>query len=326
VVVLKQERGRRGGERVLALTTSRDLVRLSPPDFRGPVRRVARIELPRPYAPRSSAFQRAAAEALRRVEVTDADEPLPRHALAEAEARLREHPLTGSPGLETHMRAAYQAERIERDIARLERRVAGRGDSLGRQFDRVLGVLEAWGYLEGWGLSDAGRLLARLNTEGDLVLAESLREGLLDDADPASLAAIVSCFTYERRGSEGNQPLPPRRWPNQLVARRARSIDRIWRDLNATERDERLPETRPPDPGFTTAVHAWAEGEDLADVLDDEEMTGGDFVRNVKQAIDLLRQVGDVAPNPDTAATARAAADALLRGVVAASSIVTLPA
>src|SRR4051812_6032094 len=103
VVVLKPEHSRRGGERVLALTTARELVRLAPADFRGPVRRVAQIELPRPYAPRSPAFQRAAAAALRRVEVTDADDPLPRDAIAELEARVREHPLTGSPGLETHM-------------------------------------------------------------------------------------------------------------------------------------------------------------------------------------------------------------------------------
>ncbi len=43
-------------------------------------------------------------------------------------------------------------------------------------------------------------------------------------------------------------------------------------------------------------------------------MTGGDFVRNVKQTIDLLRQIADVAPDPATAATARAAADACLPG------------
>ena len=64
-------------------------------------------------------------------------------------------------------------------------------------------------------------------------------------------------------------------------------------------------------------------GEDLADLLaDDADMTGGDFVRHVKQCIDLLRQVGDVAPMPETAATARAAADACFRGVIAASSAV----
>ena len=35
-------------------------------------------------------------------------------------------------------------------------------------------------------------------------------------------------------------------------------------------------------------------------------MTGGDFVRNVKQCIDLLRQIGDVAPDPETRARGRA--------------------
>ena len=37
-------------------------------------------------------------------------------------------------------------------------------------------------------------------------------------------------------------------------------------------------------------------GEPLAEVLDDEELAGGDFVRHVKQCIDLLRQLADVAP------------------------------
>jgi ATP-dependent RNA helicase HelY len=169
-------------------------------------------------------------------------------------------------------------------------------------------------------------LLARLNTEGDLVLAEALREGVLDGLDPPATAAVVSCFAYQRRGPEGNEPMPPRRWPSTAVAQRWRAIDQVWRDLSLAERDERLPETRRPDPGFAEAIHAWAAGDDLADVLDDEEMTGGDFVRNVKQAIDLLHQIGDVAPDPATASTARAAADACLRGVVAASSIVDVPA
>ena len=51
-----------------------------------------------------------------------------------------------------------------------------------------------------------------------------------------------------------------------------------------------------------------------------DEMSGGDFVRNVKQIIDLLRQIRTVALEPATAAAAGAAADRLFRGVVAASS------
>jgi ATP-dependent RNA helicase HelY len=54
-------------------------------------------------------------------------------------------------------------------------------------------------------------------------------------------------------------------------------------------------------------------------------MSGGDFVRNVKQVIDLLRQVAVVAPQGETAKAARVAAERLLRDVIAASSVVTIP-
>jgi superfamily II RNA helicase len=67
-------------------------------------------------------------------------------------------------------------------------------------------------------------------------------------------------------------------------------------------------------------AHAWAAGEALGEVLGDEDLSGGDFVRNVKTLIDLIRQVGEVAPDPATGRAARQAADALHRGVVSISS------
>ena len=78
--------------------------------------------------------------------------------------------------------------------------------------------------------------------------------------------------------------------------------------------------TREPDPGFFALAHAWAAGDHLDEVLDDEDLSGGDFVRNVQQLIDLLRQIGEVAPDPTTARTARSAIGRVDRGVVAAAS------
>ena len=72
-------------------------------------------------------------------------------------------------------------------------------------------MLRTWGYVEDWNLTDAGRLLTRLNSEGELVVAEALREGRLDGVDPATMAAVVSCFTFQRRGPEGNEPMPSAR-------------------------------------------------------------------------------------------------------------------
>ena len=327
VVVLKQDRGR-GGNRVLALTEGRDLVRLGPDDFRDRVRRLATIELPRPFRPNDQRFQRVAADALRRLPAAENDPDVSdatRDRVERLERSLAEHPLANAPERTRVLRAAAAADRIERDIARQERRVAGRTESLARQLDRVLALLESWGYVEGWELTPAGELLARLYTETDLVVAESLREGLLDELDPAEMAGLVSCFTYERRGPDADTIQPPAHWPSARVAKRARAIERVWRDLMLSERDGRLPETRQPDPGLVPMVAGWVRGDDLSTILEDGELTGGDFVRNVKQCIDLLRQIGDVAPDPTTAATARAAADACSRGVVAASSVIHVP-
>src|SRR5439155_650232 len=215
-VVLQRTKGRGDEPKLLVLTADRGVVRLGPTDFAGPVRAIGSIELPRPFAPRSPAFRRAVAEALRTVRV---------------------------------------------------------------------------------------------------------RAGLLDGLNAPSMAAVCSAFSYETRGPDQGATTRVR-FPNRIVRDRLAEIDRIWRDLNVVEDEAGLPETRRPDPGFSPVAHAWAAGKDLEDVLLDEDLTGGDFVRNVKQLIDLLRQVGDVAPAPATASAARSAADALFRGVVAASSTV----
>jgi ATP-dependent RNA helicase HelY len=97
-------------------------------------------------------------------------------------------------------------------------------------------------------------------------------------------------------------------------------LERLADELRADEEAAGLPPTRAPDPGFVALAHAWAAGEPLGEVLGDEDLSGGDFVRNVKTLIDLTRQVGEVAPDPATARSARQAADALHRGVVSISS------
>jgi ATP-dependent RNA helicase HelY len=323
VAVLSHEHRRGGGSRLVAVTPGRDVVRLGPQDFDGPPRRAATIDLPTPFAPRNPTFRRQTAERLRRVKLHDDGGRSRKEERRQAalEQAIAEHPLTRDPQREAKLRAGSAIERFERDVTRTERRVRGRSESLARQFDRVLRILEAWGYVDGWALTEAGDHLARLYTETDLLLAEALREGLLDGLSVPELAAVVSCFTYERRGPEGQHPVPPARWPTKAVAKRARAVERIANDLRANEDDAGLPETRSPDPGFTPYAYDWATGDTLAEVLDDDEMTGGDFVRHVKQCIDLLRQVGDVASDAETRDRARAAADACHRGVVAASSV-----
>ena len=86
-----------------------------------------------------------------------------------------------------------------------------------------------------------------------------------------------------------------------------------WRtSANAIEDEAGSERTRPPEPTFLAIAHAWAAGESLDDVLEDEDLSGGDFVRNMKQVIDLLGQVADVTDGP-TAEVARGGGRAALQ-------------
>jgi ATP-dependent RNA helicase HelY len=303
----------KGSGRVLAVDPGRDVRRLGPDDFAAPPESVARVELPEPYAPRSPAFRRMVADAGRRAKV--------RTGSGDGDAALSPRERARDRSDDRRAAGASALSRQEREVQRLERRVRARSESLARQFDRVLGLLESWGYVEEWELTDAGRLLARLSHECDLLLAEAIRDRVFQNLTASELAAVVSCFTYEKRGPDDARGGAQVRWPSNGVAAAVRAIERRWRDLNAAEDDHRLPATRPVDPGFVDAMFEWARGDTLALVLDDE-LSAGDFVRQVKQCIDVLRQIGDVDPDPAVAATARDAARACLRGVVAAASAV----
>ena len=58
-------------------------------------------------------------------------------------------------------------------------------------------------------------------------------------------------------------------------------------------------------------------------MVEAEELSGGDFVRTMKQLIDVLRQLALVAPDARHATQSpNKAADQLFRGVVAASSAI----
>ncbi len=327
---------RKGGAvKVRGVGRDGDPVSFGLADVVEPPERLGRIDMPEPYAPNNRAFQHQVAAELRRA-------PGGRRARHQARpagpgpgrrrgrdrgrdrggdrATSREvaaHPVHDCPDRDRHLRALAQLGRARRELEGVRREVRSRTESLARRFDRVLRLLEEWGYLDGWSLTAKGSVLARTYHECDLLVAEAMTAGLLDGLDPAALAGLVSCFTYEHRGPG---PAPPPWFPSRLVRTRWAELERLADDLRADEEAAGLPGMRPPDPGFLALAHAWVAGEPLGDVLDDEDLSGGDFVRNTKTLLDLLRQIGEVAPDPATARAARQAAEAAHRGVVSISS------
>jgi len=214
-------------------------------------------------------------------------------------------------------RADDAGEVLERSFAQFVS--AEHHHALARRMERTLRLLERRGHVDvdAWRLTPRGALLARIYHESDLLIAEALADGLFDGLDPASLAAVVSACSYEvRAGRWRREPRPPRDVTPRLAALAERA-----EDLRGQEEQARLPRTRLPDAGFAEVSWRWARAERLAPVLERAELAPGDFVRNARQLIDLLRQLAAVAPLEETAAAAGAAVTLLERGVVAASVV-----
>ncbi|MFZ4719978.1 MAG: DEAD/DEAH box helicase, partial [Ilumatobacteraceae bacterium] len=306
---------RKGGVRLTGITTRRETMMLSALDFQDPPRPIGRIELPQDFAPNRHDFQKEVALRLERAET----KPHSRRRMPIAEDQPLTHPVEDDPELDDRLKAAGQAERVAREVEELRQRVKGRSQSIARDFDRVLDVLQEWGYVDGWSLTDAGKMLARTFHECDLLVVESVREGLLDGVDAPTFAALASVFVYEHRSPEA----PPPPWfPSALARRRWESIAHLSYRLEEAEESSGLTVHRPPDPTFIAVAYAWAAGDGFADVVAEEELSGGDFVRTMKQLIDLVRQLALIAPSKETRSVAQQAADALFRGVVADSSAV----
>jgi ATP-dependent RNA helicase HelY len=215
-------------------------------------------------------------------------------------------------------RRATRYDDLLAETRRLERMVERRTGSLAREMRRIVAVLTGLSYLEGPPEAPrptaAGLRLAGLYADTDLLLAECIRAGLLEDLEGPDLAAVASLFVHESRSKE-----PPLvRFPSPVVRERSQRIDEQWVALSEREEQAGLQPARAPDPGLCEPIWQWAAGADLDDVLGGTEFTGGDFVRGVKQIADLCGQLRSAYAATPLGRQARQLADQLIRGVVAA--------
>ena len=310
--------GRARGRYVV--TAERQARRLALVDFPTPVAALTRLRVPEDFNGRNPQMRRDLASALRTAH------PRPGAAAAERGGRRRRapasprherrgrpaarrscatHPCHDCPDREDHARWAERWFKLDRDARTLRRRVEQRTNTVARQFDRVCEVLTALGYLDGRRRSPtsgahADADLLRL----DLVAAEALRTGRAATAStPSGLAAALSVLVFEARRPDdaSRRGCPAARsqrgdrasWcgcGGELARAGARAPARL--PAPARRRASRGRRTAGPRATTSTTCSARAD------------LAAGDFVRWMKQLIDLAGQVADAAgagPLRDTA-------------------------
>ncbi|MBW3594463.1 MAG: DEAD/DEAH box helicase, partial [Actinobacteria bacterium] len=291
VLEVTQKRSERR-PRVLGISQRRSMERFVPADFRVPPTPVATVRVPKPFDVRDAQARRKVAHQLRSVQIdrphdsgrAEADRTKEGKALRKA---VENHPVHDCPELHRHLHFAERAERLRREISAIDRRVGRRTGTLARRFDQVLEVLRSLRYVDGWALTDKGETLTRVYNESDLLVVEAIERRLLHGLEPAELAAVCSSLVYEARGVEVEAPAD---MPTSASTKVWGDLMRLWRRVRREEDERGLELTREPDPGYAQRTYLWASGRPLEEVLGEGD-AAGDFVRNMKQLIDLLRQL-----------------------------------
>jgi ATP-dependent RNA helicase HelY len=165
------------------------------------------------------------------------------------------------------------------------------------------------------------------------MLVECLEDGIFDRLDPVELACFSSIFVFEsREGSAGRrqrgrgrarEPQAPATAPTLALEEAITSARARESQIKSLEARERLDLLRAPDSGFVRVVHDWANGEDLQYMASMyPQYSAGDFVRYMKQVIDIMRQIKEVTKDPYLKSRVSEAIDRIHRSIVAYTSVV----
>ncbi|TQJ36498.1 DEAD/DEAH box helicase [Arthrobacter sp. SLBN-122] len=326
--------------RPAVLTLDNQLRRIGADDLEGPIAPVTRIRIPKSFNAKVPKSRRDLASSVRNA-LRENRPPAPgqnrnhdfgrgaalpnqEKRIAELRRALKAHPCHGCSEREDHARWSERWWKLRRETDGLVRQIQGRTNTIAKTFDRVCDVLSAYGYLEDAGdgrlnISPDGQRLRRIYGEKDLLISQSLRLGAFNDLDAAEVAALASVLVYQaKREDRGLRP----RMPSVSLETSVDIVVKEWSVLEDVEEENKLPLTGEPELGLVWPLYKWARGRHLQDVLSGTDLAAGDFVRWVKQVVDLLDQLAKIPGlDPRLARLCAEAINLIRRGVVAYSSV-----
>ncbi|MFF2347247.1 DEAD/DEAH box helicase [Pseudarthrobacter sp. NPDC058119] len=338
-VVLSSDHGSRE-PRPAVLTLDNQLRRIGTDDLEGPIAPVTRVRIPKSFNAKVPKSRRDLASSVRNA-LRENRPPAPgqnrnhdfgrgaalpnqERRIADLRRALKAHPCHGCSEREDHARWSERWWKLRRETDGLVRQIQGRTNTIAKTFDRVCDVLSAYGYLEDAGegrlnISPDGQRLRRIYGEKDLLISQSLRLGAFNDLDAAEVAALASILVYQaKREDRGLRP----RMPSVSLETSVDIVVKEWSVLEDVEEENKLPLTGEPELGLVWPLYKWARGRHLQDVLSGTDLAAGDFVRWVKQVVDLLDQLAKIPGlDPRLARLCAEAINLIRRGVVAYSSV-----
>ena len=257
-------------------------------------------------------------------------QPFPNEAgNPDIDEQVAPHPVHADPAARERLISLSKARKLQRQADQRRTEAAEQTSRLPAQFAAVISVLENFGYLRDWQLTDKGQILTGIHHENDLLIAEAVSVGMLNGLSDAELAGVVSVMVHEQRGQVAAD-ISCAATGNRADSA-ASEVLRLSHLIRGAEHRAGLHLTKATDMRYAAAASAWASGCTLSEALvsvprHTSPLSGGDFARNMMILADVLRQLAHAAPSSDLCQQAARVSALVLRGAVTASEETTMPA
>jgi len=215
-------------------------------------------------------------------------------------------------------------EGVERRLAQKREALEMLRNAYWHEFLHVVEVLERFGAVKEGKLLAKGQLIAGLRHDNELLVAETIERGILDDATLAEAATLSSCLVEESRsGDSAVARLFLRKHPR--LKRRLQQMGSVADSVAEAQRAHHLPMPVGISTGFMPSVYRWASGEDDWSSIVEDSFGGheGDLIRAMRRLIDVLRQLAESPEVPPALAQVLSkAARVVDRGIVLESALI----
>lgn len=211
--------------------------------------------------------------------------------VTELKAKLKNHVCHSCPQIQEHLRFGENIERNKKYIKSLQSHLENDYVNLSKKCDQVIDLLAKLDYIitteDKLTLTKWGKFLKQIHSEFDLLIIESLRRNYLNNLSPIQLSCLLSGFVYNPRRDELEIPVNV----DEIIKNNANQILKLSDEIIDIEKRNKITNIKNPHFGMANIIKQWCNDVNLKRILLKTDIAPGDFVRNVKQIIDLLRQI-----------------------------------
>lgn len=197
-----------------------------------------------------------------------------------------------------HYYELYNQDHLKKEISSLQQLISDENLELLPDYEQRLCVLEELGFIDhNHNVVLKGRVACEVNSGWELIITELVLDNFLGDFDPEEIVALLSCFVYEGRTNEEEDPcITPRleRGKSKILEITGKLM-KVFSDNQVTltsEEEEFMERKRF---ALVNVVYEWARGMSFKEIMQLSVEAEGTIVRVITRLDEICREVRNAA-------------------------------